>query len=147
MTTLSKDEILRLAREADIDWDSSEDFSEYRVSDSELTRFAHLCRADLVAEIAENDALRDRLSALLTGTANALKGDPGEDRLHDWSDLPKVAGELVAENAALKAVAERYRAALIQILKEPGETMSDGKALVAIIKGARAAIAMKRGEA
>jgi len=31
--------------------------------------------------------MRDRMSKLLTGTANALKGEP----IHDWSDLPKVA--------------------------------------------------------
>ena len=43
------------------------------------------------AEIDENEALRDRMSSLLTEMANALKGPPAALSLHDWSDLPKVA--------------------------------------------------------
>ena len=100
VTTISKDEVVRLAREAG----SSNLANVYFMNEDDLERFATLCRADLVAEINENDALRDRLSELLTGTANALKGNPGEDRLHDWSDLPKVAADLVAENENLCTV-------------------------------------------
>lgn len=47
-------------------------------------------------EVDEYAQLTDRLSFLLTGTANALKGDPGPLTLHDWSDLPAVAAGLVA---------------------------------------------------
>ena len=135
MTTLSKDEVIAWAMQSGLDehlW-LAEIHPDFDNKMLRFFKFAHLCRADLVAEIAENDALRDRLSELLTGTANALKGDPGEDRLNDWSDLPKVAGDLVAENkrlslqvkmqskpmldamelfaenAALKADAKRYR--------------------------------------
>lgn len=45
----------------------------------------------------------DRLGDLLTNTANALKGDPGELRLHSWHDLPDKAGELTA--LVMRAVA------------------------------------------
>lgn len=48
-------------------------------------------------EVAELRALTRRLSALLTGVANALKGQPDELHLHDWSDLPAVAAQVKAE--------------------------------------------------
>lgn len=50
---------------------------------------------DLLAEIDEYAELLDRLSGILTRTANALKGDPGPLKLHDWSDLSEVAKRLV----------------------------------------------------
>jgi hypothetical protein len=50
----------------------------------------------LEREAADDDALRDRMRDLLTRTANALKGDPGPLKLHDWSDLPEVAARLRA---------------------------------------------------
>ena len=46
--------------------------------------------------LADEDQLRDRLAELLEQTANALKGPPPANTLHDWSDLPKVAAELKA---------------------------------------------------
>lgn len=48
----------------------------------------------LRADLEEEEALRNRLSDLLTRTAAALKGPPPPDVLHDWSDLPSVAAEL-----------------------------------------------------
>lgn len=39
----------------------------------------------------------DRLSELLRGVADALKGDPGPLASHDWSDLPAVAADVVRE--------------------------------------------------
>lgn len=63
---------------------------------------------------AESDALRTRLANLLTDTANALKGDPGPLRAHDWSDLPRVAAELRAELMA----AERRGAEALAVLRE-----------------------------
>lgn len=48
-------------------------------------------RERLRKEIHEHEWLLGRQSFLLTGVANALKGDPGPQRLHDWSDLPLVA--------------------------------------------------------
>jgi hypothetical protein len=47
-------------------------------------------------EIREYQWLTGRLTLLLTMTANALKGEPDELHLHDWSDLPAVARRLVA---------------------------------------------------
>jgi hypothetical protein len=49
---------------------------------------------ELTEECEEYSQLTDRLTRLLTQTANALKGDPGPLTLHDWSDLPVVAGDL-----------------------------------------------------
>lgn len=65
--------------------------------------------ADLIdeqaAEIDESTQLIDRLSALLTGTANALKGSPDALTLHDWSDLPEVSAQAVrSRDAAVFAV-------------------------------------------
>lgn len=49
----------------------------------------------------EYDQLLGRLGELLTGVANALKGDPPDLVMHDWSDLPRVAQELVEERNRL----------------------------------------------
>lgn len=48
----------------------------------------------LRTEAAEYAALCDRLSDILTRTANALKGKPGELVRHSWHDLPEVAKSL-----------------------------------------------------
>lgn len=60
---------------------------------------------DALMLIAEVERLRasedeyvvlcDRLSELLTQTAEALKGPPPPLAMHDWSDLPAVAAKLV----------------------------------------------------
>ncbi len=42
-------------------------------------------------ELVDADGLWQSLMDLLTGVANALKGDPGPLRRHDVSDLPAVA--------------------------------------------------------
>lgn len=57
-------------------------------------RAADELRDELVsvrADLDEYEVLLDRLSGLLTGVANALKGDPPPLVMHDWSDLPAVA--------------------------------------------------------
>lgn len=56
-------------------------------------------------EQAHDDATRERMSMLLTGVANALKGDP-QDSIHSWADLPKVAGLLMAKNLRLVAAVQ-----------------------------------------
>lgn len=82
----------------------------------------------LAAE-AERDRLRDRLeeetdeydrilgrqAELLTGVANALKGQPPELVMHDWSDLPSVAAAIAAERNQLRDERDTERA---QWLKE-----------------------------
>lgn len=50
------------------------------------------------------------ITPLLHGTANALKGEPGPLHMHDWSDLPKVAADLVAERDRLRESVARYKA-------------------------------------
>lgn len=57
----------------------------------------------LRAELAESDALCERLSKILTATANALKGEPGPLMSHSWHDLAEKAAALRDELAALKA--------------------------------------------
>ena len=42
-------------------------------------------------EMQDDDKLRNKLSDLLTRTANVLKGPPGPLSLHSWHDLPESA--------------------------------------------------------
>ena len=70
MTTLSKDEVLRIAREAEFpqDW-------EFAMPLSALKRFATLCRADLVAEVErlkESMLAEQALSAMRKGMVDGL---------------------------------------------------------------------------
>lgn len=57
------------------------------------------------AAIAELDAshdLRDRLTKILTDTANALKGKPDALTIHSWHDLAEVAAAVVTERDELR---------------------------------------------
>ena len=62
---------------------------------------------ELRHDLAENEALRERLSDLLTRTANALRGDPPPLTLWPWHDLPDRAA------AAIAAIDVMQRAAAI----------------------------------
>lgn len=62
-------------------------------------------RDQLRADNDEYDQLLTRLRDLLTGTANALKGEPEPLHMHDWSDLPKVAAAVATERNRLRAEA------------------------------------------
>lgn len=65
-------------------------------------RAAEELRAELITVMSyldESEELRDRLGELLTGVANALKGDPPPLTMHDWSDLPAVAKKAAAAAA------------------------------------------------
>ena len=55
-------------------------------------------------EVDYLDALLSRQSAILTGVANALRGDPGPLASHSHHDLAERAAALVAELATLRAV-------------------------------------------
>lgn len=59
--------------------------------------------AALEAELADSDTTMQRMSVLLTGVAAAIKGPPPPLTLHDWSDLPARAAELVTQRDALQA--------------------------------------------
>lgn len=64
---------------------------------------------DVVITLAEDTALRERMSDLLTRTADALKGSPGPLRLHDWSNLPEVAASARQEVRRLIEVDENWQ--------------------------------------
>jgi hypothetical protein len=55
------------------------------------------------AELDYLDALLARQSAILTGVANALRGDPGPLASHGHHDLAERAAAMVAEIATLRA--------------------------------------------
>lgn len=63
--------------------------------------------ANLQADAEECDALRTKLADILTRTANALKGEPGELQAHSWHDLPERAQRARDESATLQAEMER----------------------------------------
>lgn len=58
------------------------------------------------------------VTPLLQGTANALKGEPGPLRMHDWSDLPKAAGNLVADRDRLRELLDYNDAGIMRRLDD-----------------------------
>jgi len=50
--------------------------------------------AGLRQELEEDEALREKMSAILRATATALKGEPSPLSLHSWHDLAEVANVL-----------------------------------------------------
>jgi hypothetical protein len=60
-------------------------------------------RTEMDAEVGELNKLTSRLSYILTGVANALKGEPEESTIHSYHDLIEVA---IGTKAKLEA-AER----------------------------------------
>lgn len=57
--------------------------------------FGHIAAVQNAStELAE---INGTMSALLTDTANALKGDPAPRHAHSWHDLPKVAAAVKAQ--------------------------------------------------
>jgi hypothetical protein len=62
--------------------------------------------AEVAEEVAEYEYLTERMSALLTWTAAALKGEPGPLSMHDWSDLPATAARALALAERDQAVSE-----------------------------------------
>lgn len=73
--------------------------------------------AELLRERQEDEALRNRMAQLLTGTANALHGGANDDGEWDWSNLPKLAEILYANHAAADALVAKQATAL-KCLKE-----------------------------
>lgn len=58
--------------------------------------------AKLTEELAEDNALRNRMSDLLRDVAAGLKGPPPPLTLWDWSDLPVLAAKVTAQLNAIK---------------------------------------------
>ncbi len=69
----------------------------------------------------EQDATLVKLIDLLTRTANAVKGQPGEMKQHGWADLPELCTALTARVAELEAELARYRDAITWALGTNGE--------------------------
>lgn len=74
--------------------------------------------AELRQERSEQDALRHKLDVILTATANAIKGEPPEDTLHSWHDLPLLAGVAVANEQAMIAEIAALREQCERLAKE-----------------------------
>ena len=76
-------------------WEDEQLRTELSAANAEIER--------LKGEEVFSDLLREKLSVILTNTANALKGKPDELSLHSWHDLAEVAHEIVAERDKLLA--------------------------------------------
>ena len=89
MTDLSKDEIVKMAREAGCAW----------LHEPLAQRFAALCRADLVAEI---ETLRYELDAVaeIKQERDALRAELGQ--------YPEIQAMLMSENKQLRAEVEAF---------------------------------------
>ena len=65
--------------------------------------------AELEAEVKCYCELQDKLSVILTNTANALKGEPDELSMHSWHDLAEVATELKTQLKTAKEKGYEWR--------------------------------------
>jgi len=63
----------------------------------------------ITAERDEETALRERLSKLLEGVANALKGPPDELTMHSWHDLPELMLKVTTELELLRNIEKAAR--------------------------------------
>jgi hypothetical protein len=91
----------------------------------------------VVDDLRESDAVRDRLAALLSDTAIALKGEEAELQRHSWHDLPVVALAAMIEIEMIKG----QRDDLLTICRnvvERGIGAGDVKAMKAAIDSANA---------
>lgn len=52
--------------------------------------------SDLELEAQLETCIREKLSEILTRTANVLKGEPDELTVHSWHDLAEIAGRRIA---------------------------------------------------
>lgn len=109
----------------------------------------------LAEESEDDDALRDRLAALLTGVAAGLKGPPRPGTLHDWSDLPakaEAASKQIADQAAqLKAIKEHASGfacwwAMVEAQEELGGTPIQDDATILHFMGSGASTAVQAHE-
>jgi len=78
----------------------------------DVIRDIEMQRDDLSAELEESDSVRNRLAALLSDTAIALKGEEAELQRHSWHDLPVVALAAMIEIEMLKGHRDDLLAAL-----------------------------------
>lgn len=99
-------------------------------SEDPLFRANHQRLLDFIADTKtlEGRAMgRDKrlakLQEVLTKTANAIKGDPGENTPHGWHDLPELAAAAVNDLAAIRKEASAFSVwwAMIQAHEELAE--------------------------
>lgn len=72
----------------------------------------------LLLELHESDDLRERLTGILTATANALKGQPKPMQAHSWHDLSEVATRIITAHDNLLA---RIECGLSGIVLQAGD--------------------------
>ena len=74
------------------------------------------------------DTIVSRLTTLLRGVADGLKGDPGPLKLHDWSDLPVIARrvreEMDENEGAMKVWRRRTESAEIRVMQREAQLAS-----------------------
>lgn len=96
-----------LARDCDerlsLDGDPTNDISADNLRD--VLRRLGLAPAGGTDDVDEDEQLRDRLAALLTGVANALRGQPPDLVLWSWHDLPALAAACVGALRMVQIVA------------------------------------------
>lgn len=82
---------------------------------------------DLKTELAEEAALRDRMSQILRDTANALHGGPLGDGYWSWHDLADLATQLREdyENALIVNSELQYDNSNLRALVEEQKTISE----------------------
>lgn len=73
----------------------------------EMIDHLRIKRDELLDDIAEESAVREKLATLLAETAVALKGQEAALFRHSWHDLAEVAGKVVAQRDELLAALER----------------------------------------
>jgi len=80
----------------------------------------------VVDDLRESDAVRDRLAALLSDTAIALKGEEAELQRHSWHDLPVVALAAMIEIEMLKGQRDDLLAALLREASQASDAIDEG---------------------
>jgi hypothetical protein len=86
---------------------------------------------DVVSEAEGIERLRARMSELLTGVANALRGEPPPLVRWDWSRLPKEVGDVVAERGNLQDAKDEVQTHLISALAENARLRGERDELLA----------------
>jgi hypothetical protein len=88
-------------------------------------------------EHAECDDLRERMAALLTGVANALRGDPGPLRRWSWHDLPVRAAVMREQRDSAQADFKLLALDATPAPQEPAEPVATEQSTVPVYTQAR----------
>lgn len=112
------------------------------IADESFDRLVATCRAlmcdaptgcaddsDCISD--ECDALRMRLSDLLTRTANALKGEPKPLHSHSWHDLPEIAAATVEQAVRHGRLMKEWETACLAVTEERDNARAGIRELIA----------------